>query len=333
MMNYIILGSNDDNIKYNYKEAIEDENVLYLADFFCFMKKNFINKLVIQVIHTEKIPYCLKFVFLRIVESKIIKKIKKFTKNYENNFCFIFYMPWYKICKYGLLSRLKEKFNTSKFVWIFADIIESYGKWFDLFYLKRNFDLLISFDMDDVSKYNLAYYPEIYPNKIIHNKNSYPICDVIFLGRAKKRLQIILDIFRYLNDAGIKCEFFIAGVEKDKRKFEDSIHYLDTLMPYDEYLQRLDSSKCVLEILQNTNNHGYTTRTSEALVYGKRLISNNVGLLDAPFYEKNNIQVITKAEDIDVEFLKGKYEFIEYPFKKELSFYSMCSFIEKYFNS
>ena len=327
--NYIICGTDDDNIKYNYWEAIEDQDVLYLGSPYDVLKKNKIYIFLFRLSVSSRIPEWIKLCSRYFVFYKILSIIIKFTEMHKNTFCFIFYRPWYHLCKNGFLQYLKRNYTSAKFIWIFADIVESYNGDIDIDYIKKDFDLVISFDQDDVKQYGFMYHPEIYPNKTIKNISGYPDCDVIFLGRAKKRLSLILEIYKKLKELEVKAEFFIVDAADDEKQFSSEIHYLKKPMAYNEYLQRLDAAKCILEILQNPDRHGYTTRTSEAIIYGKKLISNNAGLYAASFFNKNYINIIKTANDIDPKMIKNDIKNINYPFKDELSFYNQCEAIEK----
>lgn len=46
---------------------------------------------------------------------------------------------------------------------MFADIVDSYKKGFDINIAKNKFDALFSFDKEDSKKYGLVYYPHIVP--------------------------------------------------------------------------------------------------------------------------------------------------------------------------
>ncbi len=73
----------------------------------------------------------------------------------------------------------------------------------------------------------------------------------------------------------------------------DGINYIDK-MEYKEYLQRLDKSKCLLDVLQG-ESRGFTLRV-EALVYGKKLITTNSEILNAPFYDARQFLYISSPE-------------------------------------
>jgi len=55
--------------------------------------------------------------------------------------------------------------------------------------------------------------------------------------------------------------------------------YLDKFMPYEENLEYIKRSKCLLEIMQEGGN-GYILRTCEAVAYNKKIITNNKILKD-----------------------------------------------------
>ena len=94
------------------------------------------------------------------------------------------------------------------------------------------------------------------------------------------------------------------------------INYIDK-MPYIENLQRIKATKCLLEIMQK-GGHGYTLRTCEAIMYDKKMLTNNPEVTKAPFYSSQAISVFNSAKDIDLDFVKTAKDF-NYNYKEKLS--------------
>ena len=57
----------------------------------------------------------------------------------------------------------------------------------------------------------------------------------------------------------------------------------------------------LLEIMQEGQTCG-TLREHEAVIYGKKLLTNNTFISDREFYSEKYISVFDKPEDIDIDF-------------------------------
>ncbi len=99
-------------------------------------------------------------------------------------------------------------------------------------------------------------------------------------------------------------------------------------MDYYQYLLRMKNAQCIVEILQDENHHGWTPRTSEAIVYGKKLLSNNVLLEDAPFGKKQFLKVFSNVSQIEKSFFTNDIQNIDYQYKEQLSYQNFTKFLE-----
>ena len=174
----------------------------------------------------------------------------------------------------------------------------------------------------------MIYYPIIYKCIVNDGVKVTPQFDVFFCGLAKERLPEILSVYERLKSAGLKLDFYIARVPENERKYAEEIHYID-FMPYGEYLSHVENANCLLEIMQDSSHHGYTVRTSEALMYGKKLLSNNLKLAEASFYNSENICLFSDAQEIKTDVVAApiKQEYQNY--MNLITFSALCDFIKK----
>ena len=110
---------------------------------------------------------------------------------------------------------------------------------------------------------------------------------------------MLLSIYDKLSNAGLKCDFFICGVEKKDQIFREGIVY-NKRISYDEVLKHVKASKCVLEVLQNGNNY-VSIRTNEAIQYNKKLLTTNSEIINTSFYNKELVQIFS-GDNIDTNF-------------------------------
>ena len=113
---------------------------------------------------------------------------------------------------------------------------------------------------------------------------------------------MLIDICKFLISKGLNCVFFVANVNSSNKSNQyQGIEYIKS-MRYSKTIEYIQRSKCLLEIVQNGQN-GSTLRPIEALVYGKKLLTNDKNILNQDFYDKNNMFYFEKIEEIDVGFI------------------------------
>ena len=245
--------------------------------------------------------------------SKTSKFSDLLPKSSEKFICYLFFRDWYPLFSSGYLKKMKTSFPHTKACWFFSDLVSSYPK-INIERMKNEFDLILSFDPEDAERYGFIYCPLPYsatPQGKAWQKQ--PVNkDVFFIGRAKQRLDQIFAVYEKLRNAGLYCDFHIADAPSDLQRFAGEIDYC-SLLPYEDCLQMALSSRCILELLQEPDHHGYTARTAEALVYGRKLLSNNLRLKTASFYDPKQIHLFSRPEEIDPAFLINDWQPVSAP--------------------
>ena len=99
-------------------------------------------------------------------------------------------------------------------------------------------------------------------------------------------------------------------------------------MTYLENIQHLRQSKCLLEVMQG-GGRGYTIRYAEAIMYDKKIITNNSEVQSAPFYDPQKIQHFNCVDEIDPLFPTIDLEDVDYHYKEKLLPSRMLSYVEE----
>ena len=73
---------------------------------------------------------------------------------------------------------------------------------------------------------------------------------------------------------------------------------VNDIRPYKEVLESTLKANCILEIVR-PGQVGFTLRTFEAVVYNKKLLTNNENIKDFKFYNPQYMKIFKKIEDID----------------------------------
>lgn len=184
-----------------------------------------------------------------------------------------------------------------------------------------------SFDEDDCKKHNLMYNTQYYFNDVEINTSEIKQ-DVFFVGGDKGRIEDLIKFQKIISQIHISSYFHITSgagsfhgaLFSKNKKFSD---YYKQKISYDEVLEYIGKSKAILDYVSEGQT-GLTIRPLEALFFRKKLITNDVSIIDRDFYERKNIFVIGK-DDInelplflsepfmDVEKnIRDKYDFKEW---------------------
>ena len=247
----------------------------------------------------------------------------------DNPICFIFFSNRKQIINKRFFYYLRNKYDNCKLVMYCQDLISRSLK--DTFFEMQNeFDLALTYDSGEAEKYKLEHYPLVYSHHQIPKGKNVEHCDVYFLGAAKNRLNKIIQTYEMLTKAGLKCDFYITAVNREEWRYPESIHYIDE-MPYVENLQHVNESEYLLEILQE-GAVGYTMRCCEAIMYDKRLITDNISVMDEPFYDKSRIICFDDANDLDVRYIADHKGAVDHEYKDDLSPIKLLEFIDDRLN-
>lgn len=253
--------------------------------------------------------------------------IKKYMEDFslsENDNNFIFINDVNIIMKNDeFIKFLQNKYKANVILYVFNPIEKKRGKGYikgiEISKLKKWYDFVVTSDPDDAQEFGLGLIYEIYSKLDIAEKGTIKN-DLMFVGRGKGREELLLNIYEYLKEKNIDFEINICGKGENRGTKLQYTGY----MPYSEIIGKVMESNCILEILQQGQS-GLTQRTMEAIVYNKKLLTNNKNIVKLPFYNKDYIQVFENPADINIEFVKKKIS-INYGYKGE---YSSSVFIDK----
>lgn len=164
----------------------------------------------------------------------------------------------------------------------------------------RKHSELWSFTQSDCMRYNLKFNSTYYfmdSESVETNNNT-----IYFVGRDKGRYEELCTLKEKIEQLGIGTEFHIIADKKSSKGRNYS-----PFIAYSDVISHIKASGAILEILQDCQE-GYSLRVMECLFFNKKLISNNLLLKYAPFYNPDNIFII---ENLDLE---GLTDFMSRPF-------------------
>ena len=231
------------------------------------------------------------------------------------------------------LRYIKQKYYNINFILLLIDSMEAdsphlkyaKGKIFDDIW-----DLKLSFDRNDSIKFKFQYFGYCYYSSFDFVGPSKIYSDIYYIGADKGgRGELIGKIYNHFTNNNLQCNFKIFS-RNIKFVYGTNLKTIKKSIDYRDVVADVKSSNCILEILQN-NQQTQSIRYFEAIVYNKKLLSNNPHLSELPMYDARYMRYIEKPEDIDWKWVK-KREPINYNYKNEFSPIHLLDFIEDYFN-
>ena len=324
--NFVVLGSPLDLYVYSFSDLDEYENAIYIKSVQEQLGKF---KSLIYRIHNSKTTNKFFTIPLKHFWNPFLYK-NKFTD--DKPLCFICFGYWARLMQeHGLADYLKKAYPDSKVVWYLYDLFhlekQLYkNKPIDIFAAKSIFDLIVSFDHYDCKKYGLHYHPLVFSS--FHGSIlDMPHVDVYFLGKAKNRLNEIINTYDILEGHGLVLDFYIVDAAKEQCVSRKGIHYIAG-MSYDENLQHIIHSNCVLEIMQ-CGGHGFTQRCVEILGLNKKLLTNNIEIESAPFFNPAYMSYFAEPSLIDINFIENIKDEVQIDYKSKhiISPISLLNFI------
>ena len=308
-----------DSMKILLNDVIDDENFFYVepTDSIAYRWLNFfyLDRVGTAIKKRISVPLRVK------AFQQYIQHLNSLSKEDEVFFIFVRHEPWF-FGEDGFLHFLRKQFPKSKLVYLLINVNRYLGINFDEFC--PCFDRVLTIDEGDAEKYGLELHPFFY-SPIEQDDESIAESDCFYVGNAKGRLEEILEAYELLSSNGLRCDFHIVGVPEDQQRYKECISFNKPL-DYDEVVFRTKKTKMLLEIMQEGQTSG-TLREHEAVVYGKKLLTNNQYIVNRNFYNPENIFLFKEIRDIPVNFLTAKKLPAEYPHKESISPRALLKFL------
>ncbi len=217
-----------------------------------------------------------------------------------------------------VVDRLRKKNQNIRLVLYIVDPMSGFDAPEHMAVIDR-MDLVYSINKVDCAKYGFCYYPLVYSreNTALRSEkhNNDTISDLYYLGSGTDRTELLKRISQKCNVEGIKTDFHVLSNEENKP--EQGIRWHERPVPYTDNIRHLLGTNCILEIMHEAFDNP-TQRYSEALVYNKKLLTNNDKIVTFEFYDPEYMRVFQTVEDIDVEFVKSR-EKADYGYQDEFS--------------
>ncbi len=162
-----------------------------------------------------------------------------------------------------------------------------------------------SFARLDCQKYGMQFNPLPYFSEMAIEP-AEKLYDIVFVGKDKGRLPVLLELKKSFEDMGLATKFIITPTNSytTHPEYSPSISYMESV--------KLNAqAKAVLDYIE-INNSGQSLRVIEALFQKEKIITNSILVADYDFYCPENIFILgrDKLEDLPA-FLNSPYKEID----------------------
>lgn len=316
MNRFVLVGTGKDYVKYVWQSVVSRDDVQWFDRPFLTS-----NAVLYNICHLHSSFLLNKFFSLPFKSLwRKFYSIENATIKGEDRYFIILFDN--TLCRYSPKSISKFKIEHPNAVLVLFMDNAMYKKERLVLSHLKNVDLVYTNNKYDAEKYGFKYVFNIIPpqQEQLEYKPDY---DVVFVGNAYDRLNIIHAVYDRLESIGLRIKMYVSGTRvrrKDRRK---EIVYNRNLN-YNEVIDLYNRSGCLLEVVGEKPTM-LTMRTMEALIRNKKLITNHPFIKEQSFYDSRYIRFFKDENDLDADFFT-KNQIVEYNFVND---YTPEKFLER----
>ena len=191
------------------------------------------------------------------------------------------------------------------------------------------FDIVFSFDPEDVKNYNLKPLTNyIYFDKKPITKTEDIKYDCFTICYLDERLEILNRIAEIFSRKNLRSHFVIVGKNKPENIHKDIV-FSEDRFDQEQVHHKINKSNAILDLLRD-DQAGLSFRIFEAMGFQKKIITSNKLVQDFDFYSPENILIIDPENpEIPESFFKTPYTPIPQEIYRK---YSLEGWVEEVFN-
>lgn len=307
---------------YMYRDLTTD-NIVYPININVPYSSRIINFLH-RVHYSHKINHFVNLPCKDVWNKNFYKSV---SVEIENNTCIIFDTGALTYLSLHMLRKMKHLGKDVKMVLLIVDslhgssahIPDAFPKIFGF-----QWDCILSYDKNDCNEFGFDYLGQSIYSKLDNLQPSNEKSDLYFIGRNKAgRNQDVIKLYNAFYEAGLDLNFNLVdkrkNIEKYKTKYTKSagLHLYSDNLPYEKVISDVLSTNCILEVVA-PGQKVQTARYYEAVCYNKKLLTNNIGFSELPFYDSKYIRYFECIDDIDFDWIKDTSP-VEYNYHGEFS--------------
>jgi hypothetical protein len=163
-----------------------------------------------------------------------------------------------------------------------------------------------TFDPLDAQQFGLRLHNQVF-RKVPPTTQDEVQFDVTFAGVDKGRLERLEHWHHVLTQMGWRVHMHVVADKRKHYALNGNLQVTHRWLAYEEYLALVQSSACILELLQS-GQQGLTLRGLEAAFLNKKLITDNPIYLDTPLYSPDRIFILGRDDETMLPaFLRSRH--------------------------
>lgn len=285
---YVAVGNDYDMITYSQTAKVTSD-VAYWPDPYHSLRG--LRKALFTAHNSSRINSVIRLPFRGVWSGVFLPERIKKELDGEDRICFIFNEFVFQYLGNGIPGVLKKRFPGSVSVCLFDDRVEKISPVFGFDVAKKAaelFDFVLTYDGRDARDYGMIYSrPSLIDYSFVPVDPSVPASDVFYVGRAKDRLDTLIEVYDKCSEAGLAPLFYIIEVPEERIVPRPGIVY-NRRLSYGQLLRFVKRSRAVVNITQK-GAEGITLRDYEAFSMNKYLITNNPIITGSPFYTPEKV--------------------------------------------
>lgn len=220
----------------------------------------------------------------------------------------------------GSIQYYKRKWPSLKMVLFYLDVVGT-GVSKNADYLRENrlFDLVYTVDEGDAKRINAIKWKTCYSADLELATNKATM-DLYFCGALKDRGAIIEQCAKLADSNNVLARIDIVcdkNSQNMKKLLGVNVYNFGEFISYPKVLGRQLNAKCMLEIAPQ-GQAALTLRPYEAVVYNRKLLTNNRSIFDFSYYDERFMRYFEVPDDIDWDWVKEDIA-VDYGYKGEFS--------------
>ena len=306
--------------KFNSMFTVLFADILRKPDVYSVIEKRFPEKKIYRWLPSRKLK---KLTFglsdkLYLSYYELPQKVKDLSSCYDHiNILFHnagLRRPRYPLAVFDFLRKYSVTLNC-----IYLDVRakENVCGYANMLCEKKIFDRVMTFDPEDAKKYKMELcftpYSKVDIDSMEEDSQLY------FCGADAGRMYLLYLIWLNARRRDVAVKYDLLECQAFKQFFENDseICFHEVYVEYPQLIRKMQKSSCILDITQ-TGQAGFTLRPYEAVVYNKKLLTNNKRIFEFQFYDERYMRYFEKIDDIDWDWLKEPID-VDYGYDGEFS--------------
>lgn len=261
------------------------------------------------------------WILQRLLETSFFDECYKLTKcdfsKYDENDIVLFNSALLHYYSAGYLCRMRKKIKNARFILYIIDPMpeEAGGVWERITQMQGAFDEILTAHPYNTKHYGFNYLPYIYtPPKLITVKQEPK--HLFFCGTIDdQRYDMIKCFLAGCRLNGVSYEAHLFKAERYEKIDDKDVYY--GLIDYDENVSRAVCCNCILEIVRE-NFVGFTQRYYEAVIFNKKLLTNNPNIKELEYYDERFMQYFETIDQVDWDWVKEERT-VDYGYQGDFS--------------